>query len=69
MEICVLVFVSQGLRPLHHEIDHFIDRCVVGILGLLTNAIDYTCACESLESPKEPTHPIPSVVYGPTDRT
>jgi len=35
----ILVIGSRVLRPLDHEDDHIVDRCVFGILGLLTNVI------------------------------
>jgi len=37
--MCVLVIVSWVLCPFHYKVDHIVDRCVVGIPGLLTNVI------------------------------
>jgi hypothetical protein len=36
----ILVLGSRVLRPVDHEVDHIVDRCVLGIPGLLTNVIE-----------------------------
>jgi hypothetical protein len=46
----ILVLGSRVLRPLDHEVGHIVDRCVLGISGLLTNVIEGLSIrhCESL---------------------
>jgi hypothetical protein len=34
------VLGSRVLRPVDHEVDHIVDRCVLRIPGLLTNVIE-----------------------------
>lgn len=40
IDMRILVIGSRVLRPLEHEVDHIVDRCVLEIPGLLTNGID-----------------------------
>nr|WP_256409807.1 hypothetical protein [Halorubrum rutilum] len=46
----ILVLGSRVLRPVDHEVDHIVDRYVLGIPGLLTNVIERLSIrhCESL---------------------
>jgi len=41
--MAILVLRPRVLRPVDHEVDHIVDRCVVRIPGLLTNVIAGLC--------------------------